>query len=261
VFAVEVKDDGGGLPSTDPLDEIGRSKFVSIDGLVAGAQSVDFEIRFTAPAETYHVVFKTDVIYKTEYTNSAGANKIAIEDDGADVAYTLEGLELDLRVRITSGTDEVASEGFGLFYKDDNKVSPVDGNVFRNVSTFIGDVDNLDTFTLTFLPDPRLLHVYEWGTGQVYRYGAFVIQGYDVIFEPNTFNKPETVSLEFLQIQGGSFDNSDKNASLLAANHLGSTDANIDLSVAGRGLFLRRPDGTLREITIDDSDNIVIYSV
>ena len=261
VFAVAVKDDGGGLPSTDPLDEIGRSKFVSIDGLVAGAQSVDFEIRFTAPAETYHIVFKTDVIYKTEYTNSAGANKIAIEDDGADVAYTLEGLELDLRVRITSGTDEVASEGFGLFYKDDNKVSPVDGNVFRNVSTFVGDVDNLDTFTLTFLPDPRLLHVYEWGTGQVYRYGAFVIQGYDVIFEPNTFNKPETVSLEFLQIQGGSFDNSDKNASLLAANHLGSTDANIDLSVAGRGLFLRRPDGTLREITIDDGDNIVIYSV
>lgn len=261
VFAVAVKDDGGGLPSTDPLDEIGRSKFVSIDGLVAGAQSVDFEIRFTAPAETYHIVFKTDVIYKTEYTNSAGANKIAIEDDGADVAYTLEGLEPDLRVRITSGTDEVASEGFGVFYKDDNKVSPVDGNVFRNVSTFVGDVDNLDTFTLTFLPDPRLLHVYEWGTGQVYRYGAFVIQGYDVIFEPNTFNKPETVSLEFLQIQGGSFDNSDKNASLLAANHLGSTDANIDLSVAGRGLFLRRPDGTLREITIDDSDNIVIYSV
>jgi hypothetical protein len=261
VFAVAVKDDGGGLPSTDPLDEVGKSRFVSIDGLVAGAQSVDFEIRFTAPAETYHIVFKTDILYKTEYTNSAGANKIAIEDDGSNIVYTLEGLEPDLRVRITSGTDNVASEGFGVFYKDDNKISPVDGNILRNVSTFVGDVDNLDTFTLTFLPDPRLLHVYELGTGQVYRYGAFVIQGYDVIFEPNTFDKPDTVSLEFLQIQGGSFDNSDKNGSLLAANFLGSTDANIDLSVAGRGVFLRRPDGTLREIAIDDSDNIVIYSV
>ena len=261
VYAVAVKDDGGGLPSTDPLDKIGQSKFVSIDGLVAGSQDVDFEIRFTAPAEDYHIVFKTDVIYKTEYTSSAGANKISISDDGSGIVYTLEGLQLDLRVRITSGTDEVVSEGFGIFYKDDNKISPVDGNVFRNVSTFVGDVDNLDTFTLTFLPDPRLIHVYEWGTGQVYRYGAFVIQGYDVIFEPNTFNKPETVSLEFLQIQGGSFDNNDRNASLLAANHLGSTDANIDLSVAGRGIFLRRPDGTLREITIDDDDNIEIYSV
>jgi hypothetical protein len=255
VYAVAVKDDGMGAPSTDPLDEIGRSKFVSIDGLVAGAQNVDFEIRFTAPdsVDPYHVVFKTDTLYKTEYANSTGTNKIAISGDGTNIVYTLEGLQLDLRVRITRktiGPDEVVSEGFGVFYKDDNKVTPVDGNVFRNVSTFVGNVDNLDTFTLDFLPDPRLLHVYEWGTGQVYRYGAFVIQGHDIIFEPNTFNKPETVSLEFLQIQGGSFDNSDRNAALLAANFLGSTDSNIDLSVAGRGIMLRSDDGTLYEIVI-----------
>lgn len=250
IYAVAVKDDGGGLPSTDPNDKIGQSSFVSIDGLIAGSQDVDFNIRFTAPAGDYHIIFKTDTVYKTDYTNSAGVNKISISNDGTGIVYTLKGLQLDLRVRITSGTDEVVSEGFGIFYKEDTKISPVDGNILRHVETFVGDVDNLDTFTLTFLPDPRLIHVYELGTGQVYRYGAFVIQGYDIIFEPNTFNKPETVSLEFLQIQGGSFDNSDKNASLLAANHLGSTDGNIDLSVADRGILLRSADGTLYEIVI-----------
>jgi hypothetical protein len=48
---------------------------------------------------------------------------------------------------------------------------------------------------------------------------------------------------------------------LLAANHLGSIDPTVDKSANGRGIFLRRPDGTLREICIDDNDNIVIYSV
>ncbi len=71
----------------------------------------------------------------------------------------------------------------------------------------------------------------------------------------------KTQTLIFDQIRGGAFDNSDTNAALLATNHLGSTDGSIDRSSAGRGLFLRRPDGTLREITIDDNDNIAIYSV
>jgi hypothetical protein len=47
----------------------------------------------------------------------------------------------------------------------------------------------------------------------------------------------------------------------MATNHLGSTDATVDKSVNGRGFYLRRPDGTLREICIDDSDNITVYSV
>lgn len=53
----------------------------------------------------------------------------------------------------------------------------------------------------------------------------------------------------------------DRNAELLAANYLGSIDSSLDKSSAGRGIFLRRPDGTLREITIDDNDQIAVYSV
>lgn len=48
---------------------------------------------------------------------------------------------------------------------------------------------------------------------------------------------------------------------LVSENYLGSTDPLLDRSSNGRGIFLRRPDGTLREITIDNSDNIIVYSV
>lgn len=48
---------------------------------------------------------------------------------------------------------------------------------------------------------------------------------------------------------------------LTSGNFLGSTNPAIDQSANGRGIFLRRPDGTLREIAIDDNDNIVVYSV
>ena len=178
------------------------------------------------------------------------------------VVYTLSGLELDLRVRITSGTDAVVSEGFGVFYKNDVLASPVDGSILRHVETFVGDVDNLSEFTISFIPDVRLMTVYEIGTGQAYRYGAWIINGDgNVEFPPNTFNKPETVTLEFLQIQGGSFDNSDRNQLVLAANHLGSTNPSLDFSANGRGIFLRTPNGTLVELTVDDDNNIAIYSV
>ena len=256
VYAVAVKDDGFGAPSTDPLDKIGASPFISIDTLVTG--NVDFNIRFTQAAGDYHIIFKTDDTYKNEHTTSSGLNKISIGQDGSNIIYDIKGLELDLRVKITSGTVEVVSEGFGIYYKDEEKIAPIDGSIFRDIKSFIGDVDNLNTFSINFQPDARLLVVYELGTGQAYRYGSFIIDGNNVIFEPNTFNKPETVDLEFLQIQGGGFDNSDTNRALLTANHLGSTDAILDLSVAGRGIYLRRPDGVLVELTIDNLNNVVI---
>jgi hypothetical protein len=90
---------------------------------------------------------------------------------------------------------------------------------------------------------------------------TFYLDGHKIVFPVNTFNGLGTVTLVFDQPEGAAFDNSENNASLLAANFLGSTDATIDRSVAGRGIFLRRPDGTLRELTIDNSDQIAIYSV
>ena len=40
---------------------------------------------------------------------------------------------------------------------------------------------------------------------------------------------------------------------------MGSTDPTIDRSSPGKGIYLRRPDGTLREITIDNNDDIALY--
>jgi hypothetical protein len=251
VYAVVVKDDGFGSPSTALTDRVGQSSFVSIDTMATG--NVEFDIEASTPAGDYHVIFKTEDFYKINYTGSAGANKISIDTDGgADIIYSLEGMELDLRVKITGGTAGVFCEGFGIFYQSEERVSPVDGNILRDTVTFVGNVDNLNSFAINFTPEPRLLNVYEIGTGQTYRYGAFVLDGNQVIFEPNTFNKPETITLEFLQIHGSSFDNNDNNRALLAANHLGSTDPNIDLSVSGRGFLQRSDDGTLYEIVIQD---------
>lgn len=53
----------------------------------------------------------------------------------------------------------------------------------------------------------------------------------------------------------------DRTTELVNGNFLGSTDSALDKSLAGRGIFLRRPDGTLREITIDNNDQIAVYSV
>jgi hypothetical protein len=104
--------------------------------------------------------------------------------------------------------------------------------------------------------------VYDVNSGQVYRFGAFTVNGQSVQFDDGQFLSPgETLTLVFDQTAGSAYDNSDVNALLLATNHLGSTDATIDKSAAGRGIFLRRPDGTLREITINDNDEIEIYSV
>ena len=96
----------------------------------------------------------------------------------------------------------------------------------------------------------------------MYKYPAFNIDGHNITFASGTFLTPnETIVLIFDQSEGSGFDNADANANLLATNHLGSTDGAVDKSVVGRGIFLRRPDGTLREICIDDFDNIVVYSV
>jgi hypothetical protein len=65
----------------------------------------------------------------------------------------------------------------------------------------------------------------------------------------------------FDQTAGASFDNSDVNANLLATNHLGSTDGSIDRSLAGRGIYLRSPNGTLFELVVEDDGSISTYTV
>jgi type VI secretion system secreted protein VgrG len=277
-----VRDNGSGSPSLVLADRLVTSNFVSIGGLSAGNNTSLVPIPpTTLPPGTYHIVIETDAAYKASY--SVGVNAFSIRvNSGAGpspflnifngtswtivantaAVYVTSGRIQDVRIRITSSITSSQLAAVGLLY---SSTQPALGGIKnREVFVFSGD-DNLNTFTLTtFLPDPDLLMIYELATGQVYMAGSgsFTISGGVITFPANTFNKPgETVTLVAIQSQGASFDNSDFNGNLLAANNLGSTDPAVDRSVAGHGIFLRRPDGTLREIAIDNNDNIVIYSV
>jgi hypothetical protein len=279
-FYVQILKDSAGSPSTAADAVLAESAAIPLSSVSAGNSSLVVNIPdIYLIAGTYHVSIRTDATYKASFVtattrlawrgNAAASTPYMRTYNGTvwavstnnQVAYSVNGLTVDLRVKIIAGTADVKFEALGLFHELDPS-GIVAGLKNREVFNFSGN-SNTYQFTLTrFVPDPDMLKVYDVTTGQVYTYGAFSIDGQTVIFTSGQFAIPnENVTLVFDQMVGGSYDNSDLNALLLASNHLGSTDASIDKSVAGLGLFLRRPDGTLREIAIDDDDNIVVYSV
>lgn len=281
-FYIQLVKDNSGNPSTALTDILCESSAVSISGLSAGANTVFVDIpdQYLA-AGTYHIVLRTDSTYTSDYTTSAGARKISWQGqtaaatpyarhfDGTTwtvfstnaLAYNLYGIAIDLRVQVTSSTTSKLA-GIGLFYNAQTSGLSTSNVKQRQVFSFSGSA-NTTSFTITnFVPDPDLLKVYDVGTGQVYTYGAFSINGMNVNFTSGQFLSPgNTITLVFDQTVGGSFDNSDRNANLLATNHLGSSDATVDRSLAGQGLFLRSPNGTLYEITVADDGSIATYTV
>lgn len=278
-----VRDDGTGKPSTAATDRMAEAIVQNVN-LATGDNAITLSWGTNVvTAGTYHFVIGTDDTYKAGF--SAGFTSVRARVDGTaplapqtinefqtnvwvanaaqSLIYTVNGRTLDLRVRVTSGTANAQMLGYGVFYGRQDAV--ITGIKNREVQSFNGTTDNFNTFTLSnFIPDGDLLKIYHVETGQVYIPsigGQVQLNGTQVIFPANTFNGLGTVTLVFDQSIGGSFDGSDQNAALLAGNYLGSTTATLDRSVAGRGIFLRRPDGTLREITIDNNDNIAVYSV
>jgi len=263
--------------SGNPNSVLAESNAITVASLVTGNNTITFPDTYL-DAGTYHIKFRTDATYKSIFAggtkialqvNSAGSIPYARKYDGSvwsasstdNLVYTVKGISLDLRVKIISSASARKLDGYGIFY--DKSVGNISTGVLnREVFNFSGTA-NLYEFTLTkFIPNPDLLKVYDVTTGQVYTYGVWSLQGQKVVFEPGQFNSPgNALTLVFDQTIGGAFDNSDRNGLLLANNFLGSTDGSIDKSQNGRGIFLRRPDGTLREICIDNSDNIVVYSV
>jgi hypothetical protein len=266
-LTVQVRTDSAGTPSSTVIAE---SNMIDIASLGAGDITVNADFTSTLAAGTYHTVLKTDAAYK------AGALTLGWRTDsgslgnqydgaawtatGSEFALDLLGIALDLRVRITSSVASAKLDGYGIRY--DKMVGEYVTGI-KEIEAFIfsGDLNTVNFLVSNFTVNPELLRVYDVNSGQVYRYGSFTVDGQTVKFESGQFLAPgETVKLVFDQLSGGAFDNSDSNANLLASNHLGSNDATYDRSVAGRGILLRRPDGTLREITLDNSDNIVILS-
>jgi hypothetical protein len=257
-FYIRVVKDDMGFPSSNSNDIVAQSPYLDISALVSGV--IDIPIYFISKPGTYHVVILANAQYTSSYSI---VNNIAVGSNSLSFnqAYTLiQGRELNLRLRITSSVGDVDLRGYGVFYKNETLVESVDDLTKIQRFSFIGNIDNPNQFVLNWIPDPRFLYVYEVGEGKVYRYGFFLTNGDTIVFEPNTFNKPGNVTLEFVQIVG-SFDGSDLNSALLAANHLGSTNATLDFSAPGRGIFIRRPDGTLRELLLNNDDDLEIWSV
>jgi hypothetical protein len=284
IYVSLVKNATGNIPSLVLSDMLGQSNAVVASGLTTGANTITMPTTVLTPG-TYHVVVSSDAAYKA--TGSFGSNNIALQEASSltgessyngtvwstvaarGLIYTLQGRSLDLRVRIsspTSGTFTYPSglDGYGIFYNLQD-VGIVGQSKKNQKFVFNSVTDNLSSFALTaFNPDPDLLTCWYIEGGQGFKVPAFNLNGNTAVFPANTFNNggvSATMTLVFEQNNGGGYDNSDMNANLLAQNFLGSEATTFDRSVGGRGIKLRKPNGTLVELSVDNSNNIVISSL
>lgn len=273
-FFVNIVKDSSGTPSTATTDILVTSTAVAASSLTSGADNT-FAVPNTVLAPgTYWITWFGDATYYTGGNlvfitdassggNWASFNGTTWSSNAGDFKSSLQGRVLDLRLKITAGTANTKLAATAVAYNLSSLGQT--STVPQRQAFSFNSLTNTNSFTLTqFTPDPNLLVVNHVETGLTYVYGLFSLQGNTIVFPANFFNPDgisRTVTLIANQNQGGSYNNADQNALLLAANHLGSTDATIDKSLAGFGPILKRPDGTLRMIALDNFDNLTISSV
>lgn len=226
--------------------------------LASGDQSQNVEVHaewFDTSTMDTNAVWEVSTDGTNFYTVTMTRQGLSNKFTGSVETGTTNNTSLLLRV---TATTSCKLKAFGVFY-DEQIGSVVPGISALEKVTFSGDSD-IYSFTLTqFLPDANRLKVYDLKTGQVYRYTAFTLSGKTVTFPAGTFLVPgETVELLFDQSEGSGYDNSDSNSSLMAANHLGSEDTSIDKSVSGRGILIKNANGELKEIWLDEFNNLQI---
>ena len=276
---VRLVKNNAGVPTGDLVTE--NLETINIENLSAGLNTIAVDLSGILVAGTYWLVLETSAAYKAGF--SAGITSIQARTDTSAPSYSegnsfgfdgttwaaiagthgvfeLLGFTFDLRVKVTASMQS-SMQGYGIYYGEQQPF------VYENhmaIERFeIDGDDDVTELTLTkMIPDAMTCKVYVVNSGQVLRYPAFAIDGRKLVFASGQFLSPgNLITVLVDQSEAQVFDNSDANANLMASNHLGSTDPGIDRSMAGRGVVLRRPDGTLREVTLDNSDNIVILSV
>lgn len=254
-YFVDICEDSAGAPG----DVLSTTAAQSVSGVVSGTVSVDVSDVALKASTTYWIVVRTDAVYKASF--SAGVTSLKLSLNGSGLRRTFKGIGLNLRVKIASSAALKSLNGLGIFYSPD--IGGVVGGLKRLDVKAFTPAENLNSFALNFYPDADLLEVFHVETGQVYAFPAFQISGQTVTFPVNTFANilDSYVTLKFKQTEGTSFDNSDFNAALLSDNHISSTVPALDRGSPGRGIYLKRPDGQIREMCLDDQDNWVIYSV
>lgn len=261
------KDNAGG-----PGDVI-QSRIMLCESLIAGPSYIYMEdFKNILVAGDYWIIIETDDTYKASFNDTT--THIAIKTDSASSGYvygsswsTLVGYALyyevfgyvySLKVRITSSGAGKKLKAFGIFF--DEQIGSTDEGLSQYQDFVFSGDENKTEFNITrFLPDSRRMKVYDIYSGQVYKYPSFNIDGRKVTFTNGTFLvSGSIIRLSFDQSEGSGYDNSDYNASLLTANHFGSSDSTIDRSANGRGPLLRDELGNLKEIWIDSSGNLNI---
>src|SRR5690606_18591351 len=103
--------------------------------------------------------------------------------------FEVVGITLDLRVRITSGTTDVKLDGYAVLY---DRLPGLLATGVKELEVFQvdGSSNTVDFAVNNFLVNPELLRVYDVNTGQVYRYGAFTVNGNTVSFTSGQFYDP-----------------------------------------------------------------------
>lgn len=215
---IQVAKDNGGSPG----DLVSSTAF-NIAALSAGTNTLTLGDSPIIGGDTYHIVYVTDTTYKAGYV--ANTTSLEIDFNATGSIRTLLGRELDLRLRITS-SDPTGNNpdnlfrlrSIGVLY--DRDFSIPDG--LKNFQRFqFSSSDNLNQFTLNFIPDPELLNIYYTQTGQVFKIDGsnITISGSTVIFPPDTFDNggvESDITLLFSQAEGTVIDNSDSNAAKIA---------------------------------------------
>lgn len=264
--------DDTGSPSTDPLDVLSFTNLISIPGISTGVQTIDFGNK-VLPAGTYHVVLETDQEYKDGFTTSVDSISLRVNSAGSGagtyngttwtstngIKFDIKGIELDLRVRITSSISDALIDSYGIFYDRTPGVT-ADGELGVDVFEFSGDANRTD-FTLVNInnPHPDLLTCYDVFRGQTYvaNEGVFRIEGQDIIFDPNFFNDPgETIRLKFVQVVGAAFDTSDANASRISTAEILISQLELNRKNYAQNAefrFFQRQDPTVLT-SVNDSD-------
>lgn len=266
---VRLVNDSAGLPSTSSTDILTETS-VDVSTLVTGTNTISIPRTVLVP-DTYHITMTGDSDYQAAFVtvttsveidaNSAGSDASVFNGTiwsgaGSNLTFDLKGYVLDLRIRITaSGSPDPANlTGTGILY-DLTTTGVIGGFKNRQVFSF-NSTSNPNEFDVTaFTPDPDLFRMILVETGQMFMAPALTFDGKTVIFPEDSFDNggiPADFNLIAFQPEGGSFDNSDLNALLMAGNFLGSTDPSVDRSSPGRGILLRSPNGSLYEITIKD---------
>lgn len=273
-----VKDNTG-----SPGAEMLASNVVPVSLLTVGsAQSYVVDVPTILPPGTYWMVIETDAVYRASYVNAATEVEILSDSAGSyaggnsyeyngawsatasrQIIFENDGFRYNLQARITSGSVDVALDGYGIFFGEEGgavEPSVEEPQYFR----FSGSLDQTEFTVTNFWPNTKRVRATFVNSGLTFIHPFFDVIGNKLKFDSGTFSYPGMdliLKVENTELGGSVNIDFAKINSLLAENGLGSENGTLDLSSAGKGIKIRRPDGTLRMVRLDDNDNLVIEAL